>query len=310
MKKFLFVSTFIIILSISLLPHLLFESAAIENSILPPKKQWKISSQIELISCKDGFLLLQKYNGSPACVSASTYISLIDRGYGKFDSEIMMKRPTMMNKLTENMISNQIIMNHWHEMMVNDKTLLNKTMSNWIASMKENKHLLANMMGPITNDPNLREKMITQMKQHDNMMKDLQNHHKWMDSVHDDMMNTDMGIDMDMNTKMEKEMHQQSCPWCPKYEKHISDHHPMNFSNSSKMMDMIHHMWINDQITVDIHNFMLTDPNHMAQMVHNFLSPMLKHMMDDPEIRQEMIEMMLENHEFMNSVRHENRSSD
>ena len=51
---------------------------------------------------------------------------------------------------------------------------------------------------------------------------------------------------------------------------------------------------------------MLENPEHMAIMSESMLDQMLGPMMDDSELRQQMIELMLENQEFMNSIRHEN----
>ncbi len=83
--------------------------------------------------------------------------------------------------------------------------------------------------------------------------------------------------------------------------------HSGTFTHSGRMMDLMHHMWINDEMTNDMHKFMIENPSHMAQMTGQMMEPMLNHMMDDPEIRQQMIEMMLEHQDFMNSIRHQNR---
>jgi hypothetical protein len=296
-----------LIFNLSLSPVFLAEISG-EETIIPPRKQWKEISDIDQLTCKEGLLLLQKNNGAPACVSSSAYLGLVDRGYGMFDSEIMMKRPMMMNNLIEKMTSNQMIMNHWHEMMINDKTMMQKTMQDWISQMKDNPRLLGNMMGPMTSDPNLREQMIETMKQHGTMMKSLQEHPRWMTSVHDEMMGSGMNPDMGMGQNQGQGMH-ANCQWCPQNEQHKTHEHARSFSDSDKMMDMIHHMWINNAMTTDMHDHMIENPSHMAQMSGQMMGPMLGHMMDDPELRQQMIEMMLEHPEFMNSIRHENMMS-
>lgn len=296
----------LIVFSLSLLPAIISQSSAQEDTIIPPRKQWKESSDINQIQCKEGFVLMQKSNGSPACVSPPAYLKLIDRGYGMFDQEIMMKRPVMTSNLIENMASNQMIMNHWHEMMINDKSMMQKTMKNWMIQMKENPKYLENMLGPMTSNPDLREQMIEEMRRHGTMMDALQSHPKWMESVHEPMMKPGMGHNQG------QEMHMANCPWCPEYEMremHEVYGHSMEFSNQGRMMDMMHHMWINQNMTKDMHDYMLENPSHMATMSEQMMGPMLGFMMDNPELRQQMIELMLEHEEFMNSIRHQNPTS-
>ncbi len=293
-------------ISLSISP-ILIQVSAQEDVLIPPRKQWREISDIDQLTCREGLLLLQKHNGAPACVSSSAYLKLVDRGYGMFDSQIMMKRPMMMNNLIETMTADQTIMSHWHEMMLNDKTMMQTTMNNWISQMKENPVYLANMMGPMVSDPVLREQMIAEMKQHGEMMGTLQGHPRWMDSVHDDM-RPGMGQGMHMGSDQGKGMHMANCPWCPEYETHQMHAHFQDFSHSNRMMDMMHHMWINKEMTTDMHEFMLKNPSHMAQMSQQMMGPMLGFMMDDVDLREQMIDLMLEHQEFMNSIRHENQT--
>ncbi|QUC64330.1 hypothetical protein NsoK4_07840 [Nitrosopumilus sp. K4] len=265
------------------------------QSVIPPRHQWKQVNDIDHLTCKEGLLLLQKSNGAPACVSTTTYLKLVDRGYGMFDNAIMMKRPAMLTNLMETMSSNYDLMHHWHNMMQNDPTMMKNTMQKWISKMKENPEFLKNMIGPMTSDPILREDMIKHMRNHPIMEQSLKDHPMWMKSVHDKIMGPEMGSGM-----------HKMCPWCPEYEVHVSHRQQLGFTNSDRMMNMMHSLWINDQISEDIHEFMLENPNHMAQMSKQMMGPMLGFMMDDPEIRQKMIELMLEHEEFMNSIRHEN----
>lgn len=305
MNKLIFSFVLFLVFNLSLSPILIAEISAQEN-ITPPRKQWKEISNIDQLICKENFLLLQKNNGAPACVSSSAYLKLVDRGYGMFDSKIMMDRSMMMNNLIETMASDQIIMTHWHEMMINDPTMMQKTMQDWISQMKDDTKFLENVMGPMTSDPNLREQMIEVMKQHGTMMRSMQDHPRWMNSVHDKMIGSGMspGMGREQNHGHRGQM---DCSWCPEYETHEMHKHSGTFTHSGRMMDLMHHMWINHEMTNDMHNFMIENPSHMAQMTGQMMEPMLNHMMDDPEIRQQMIEMMLEHQDFMNSIRHENR---
>lgn len=51
--------------------------------IYPPLKQNHVGIVIENIQCKDELVLLQKYDGSPACVTESAKEKLIERGWTK-----------------------------------------------------------------------------------------------------------------------------------------------------------------------------------------------------------------------------------
>ena len=44
----------------------------------------------------------------------------------------------------------------------------------------------------------------------------------------------------------------------------------------------------------------------MAMMAHQMMEPMLNGIMDDVDLRDQMIILMLENEDFMNSIRHDN----
>lgn len=306
MNKLTFFFVLTITLSISI--SMIYESSA--QSVIPPRHQWKQIDNIDDIICKDGLILLQKNNGAPACVSPTAYFKLVDRGYGMYDSSLMMKHPEMATNLMKNMASNDRLMMHWHEMMQKDPVMMKTTMNDWVSLMKNNTNYLKNMMSPMTSDPGLRQQMIEHMKNHPQMESSLKQNPRWMDSVHQPMMNSDMGHGMGsgMNQGMGKEMHQNMCQWCSDYEIHMPQH-SMMFANSDRVMDMMHHMWIDNDVAQDMHRFMLENPSHMAQMQQHMMEPMLRHMMDDPELRQQMIEMMLEHHEFMNSIRHENSTN-
>ena len=304
---------FVMIFAISTSP-ILFENSFAQQE-MSPHKQWKKFANIDMITCKPGNLLLQKSNGNPTCVMPSTYLELVDRGYGHHNQSIMDKRPEMMNNLMHNMVSHEKIMNHWHQMMQNDSYKMNQTMKNWISLMKENPELLKNMLGPMSSEPELREKMIQVMHNHDHMETHLKSHSAWMDSVHQPMTT---GMDHD-NSAMKHDNNNDStnCPWCPNYSQHsmgnhqmdMPNSHKMTMSNSSKMMDMIHHIWIHPEMIQNIHSLMLEDPSHMVMMSNQMMEPMLNAVMDDEELRQEMIDLMLEHQDFMDTNKHDNPKS-
>ena len=303
MNKVNFSFVFTIILGISFSPFLFENSFAQENLIIPPRHQWKQSHDPDILTCKDGLILLQKTNGSPACVSSLTYLKLIDRGYGKFDSTQLMKHPEMMTHLMGGMIVEPQLMRHWYTMMVNESKITQHTMSDMILQLKENSEFLANIMGPMTTNLELREQMIENMKNHDQMMISFQEHRGWMNSVHQPMMdsNMDQGMGPSMHGK-------DKCSWCPKIEQH-NLHANLGFHQPKIMEDMMHHVWVNEKMRSQMHDFMLENPPHMDLMTDEIMDSILGLMMDDPELREQMIDMMLKHPEFMNSIRHENKFS-
>ena len=286
----------IVIISGIIVGPAFFESSFAQQD-MSVHKQWKKLVDLDMLTCKSGYLLLQKTNDNPACVMPSTYLELIDRGYGSHNQSIMNKNPEMMNSLVNSMASNEKLMTHWHTMMQKNSNTMENTMNSWISQMKDDPELLKNMLGPMTSDPELREKMIHIMKNHSQMENHLKMNSVWMDSVHKPM----------MDSTMDQKMHYTTCTWCPDYAHYSPNlHSMMKMSGSNNLMDMIHHVWINSEMTEDIHSMMLEDPSHMAMMSNQLMEPMLNAIMNDEDLREQMIDLMLEHEEFMNTLRHDN----
>jgi hypothetical protein len=299
--NFLFVFTIILCIYIS---SFLFENSfAQENQILPPRYQWKQLPDPDILTCKEGLILLPKTNGAPACVLPSTYLKLVDRGYGNFNSSQLMNHPQMMIHLMGEMIVEPQLMYHWHTMIMNDLKIMQYTMSDMIFQLKENPEFMANIMGPMTANPELRKQMIEHMQNHPQMMISFQEHPGWMASVHRPMLGSNIG------QEMRSEMHRNDeCSWCPEIEQLNLQAH-QGFHRPKIMEDIMHHIWVNEKMRTQMHNFMLENAHHMGLMTDQMMESILGSMMDDLELRQQMIDMMLENQEFMNSIRHENKFS-
>lgn len=293
MNKLWILFLFTIVLSINLIP--LFFENAFAQAIIPPRKQWKQVSDMEILTCKSEMLLLQKSDGTPACVSPSTYLKLIDRKYAKYDSTLFVKHPEMIETLLNNMVSNQNIMQHWHDMMIQNPKIMQETMNMWIPKMKNDPNFLKKFMDPIINDPNLRERMIANMKEHSAMMNTLKENTTWMHSVNEKM------------TDMDSHMGQEYSGTDMHSNPHGTMQHGMSFHNQDIMMDMIHHMWITDTMRDKMTEFMLEDSTHIHMMTDQLMEQILNPMMDDAMLRQHMMDIMLENHDFMNSIRYENQ---
>ena len=52
---------------------------------MPPLKQSRMGIPIDEIECRNDLVLIQKYNGSLACVKPKTAEKLIERGWAKPD---------------------------------------------------------------------------------------------------------------------------------------------------------------------------------------------------------------------------------
>ncbi len=284
---------FVVLIIFSLTFNSIFFEQISAQKELSLHKQWKKFADLDSLTCNHEFILIQKNNGVPACVSPSTYLKLVDRGYGNYDSSLLKNNPQMMMKLRDHMISDNALMSHWHQMLNQNPTMMMQSMNDLIFHMKENPELIKNFMGPMTSDPQLRDKMITIMQNHPQMESHLKNNSEWMDKVHDQIMGSGMGSMMHDN-----------CQWCPDYQMH-SMQHSMMLSHSSPIMDMMHEMWIDSGMTSEMYKLMMQNPSHMAMMSHDMMEPMLNSMMGDEILRQKMIELMLEHQDFMNAIRHE-----
>lgn len=297
-----------------LIPFLLFENSFAQQE-LTPHQQWKKFADPDILTCKPGFVLLQKYDGVPACVAPNTYLKLVDREFGFHNQSMLDKRPEMMHHLMQSMVSNDVLMHHWHQMMEKNPNLVIQTMDALTLQVKNNPELLKNLLGPMMSDTQLREKMIQTMKNHGQMENHLKMNPQWMISVHQSVSHSVMKNEPDAhlmkcptcNVNLD-ENNQNYCSWCPTYQ-NSDNMSSTTISNSSKTMDLIHHVWVNSKMSYDMHMIMLEDPSHMYMMSKQMMGPMLNSVMDDEELRQEMTELMLEHQKFMNTIRHENPQS-
>ena len=262
---------------------------------MSPHQQWNKFADIDMLTCKPEHLLFQKTNGNPLCVIPTTYLKLVDRGYGNYDSSIMGKRPTMSNDLMQSMVSNSSLMHHWHEMLQKNPTVMKQILADWISQIRDDPDLLKNMLGLMASDPKLRLEMIESMKNHSHMEIVLKQHSGWMDSVHHPVTNSETADGL----------HHSVCSWCPEYQK-LSDHaSSFEFANPDRMMDMMHVMWIGSEMSQDMNSMMLQNPSHMRHMSEQVMIPMFDSVMDHEDLRQQMIGLLLEHQDFMNAIRHD-----
>lgn len=267
----------------------IFYESGFAQKDMSPLQQWKEFADPDMLSCNGGYLLLQKDNGFPACVSVSTYFKLIERGYGNLDLALLENHPEMINQIIHKILNEQKMTHHWHEMMTKNPAILTETLERWNVKMKENPTLLRNMLGPMTSDPELREELVTIMKNHPEMENSLKQNDRWMVSVH-----FPVGKG-------------HGCEWCADYKIKQKNDFSRDATNSDKMTILIHQIWANTSTSKQMNEMMLESPSHLAAMAQQLIEPMANSVMNDRVLRQEMIDLMLENHDFMNSIRHESQ---
>ena len=296
---------FLILSSFFTIPMFVQDTLAIET--LSPHQQWKKLADPDLLYCKEGYLLLQKTNGIPACVEPSTYVKLIERGYGPYNSSLLSKNSDMLNNLMHYIISDEKLMYHWHEMMKNDFNVMQQSIDDWIVKMKNDPQLLKNFLGPLSSDSNLRAQMIQTMKNHPTMEFYLKQNPTWMKSIHEhvrDVTNNSHGSECSTCGVDSQITLQSSCLWCPEFHFDPTINISPSIPNNGKTMDLLHNLWLNAGMRKQMHHIMIEDPSHMAQMSEQIMEPILYSIMDNEILRSQMMNLLLENNEFMNSIRH------
>ena len=307
MKLAIVLSVIIIALTLGISPLLSNQSFA--QSMMSPRAQMQLNPDISQLSCREGFVILAKANGVPACVSPSSYLRLVDRGWGMWDSTMMMNRPQMMSDLMGGMIQDPQLMQQWHDMMIQNQQQMQQTRDQWLGQIKENPKLLANMMGPMTTDPNLQKQMIDQMLGHQGMMQSIRNNTGWMGMMHGQMMGQGMGMHQCAWCQTASNPNVQygttTCPWCPVTNQTMGTGWMMN--NPQYMQNMMGQIWQNSQWRGQMNDMMIQNPWHIGPMTGQMIGQILNPMMDNPEIRQQMLEMITQNQEFMQKLRNDQK---
>lgn len=288
------VMIFIFILAV--FPMLTMNSFSENTGSISPRQQWNYLPDPDVLTCKDDFIFLQKNDGSPACISPSTFIKLVDRGYGKFDLSQLMKRSEMMVLFLHEIVEDERLITYWHSMMINDPKILHQTMLDMTKNLKENPSFLDHVIGPMMTNSERQKEMIFLMKKNDQMMLSLQNDPIWMKSVHNPSHDFEKKIDPDP-------YQQNECPLCIETNT-VQSSNRLDFHQPKIMEDMVYQIWVNEKLRNKLQFFMFENPNYLEIMGTQLMSPTLEYIMADPDLRQKMILMMMENQNFMNSIRH------
>ena len=177
---------------------------------MPVMHQWNLHHDLAQLTCAKGTaILLMDNDGEPTCVKPSTYLTLVDRGYGKFDSNIMMNRPMMMQGLMGQMMDDPNLTQQMIDNMMNNQQMMQSMMSNnqMMGMMREgmmgqgqmgqgmmgqgqmgqgmmgqgmmgqgmmmrSPEVMNDMMNQMIQNPEFRQQMIDEMQRHHDFMKE------------------------------------------------------------------------------------------------------------------------------------------
>ena len=168
---------------------------------MPVMHQWNLHHDLAQLTCAKGTaILLMDNDGEPTCVKPSTYLTLVDRGYGKFDSNIMMNRPMMMQGLMGQMMDDPNLTQQMIDNMMNNQQMMQSMMSNnqmmgmmrggmmgqgqmgqgmmgqgmmGQGMMMRTPEVMNDMMNQMIQNPEFRQQMIDEMQRHHDFMKEL-----------------------------------------------------------------------------------------------------------------------------------------
>lgn len=92
--------------------------------LLSPLKQFKSGVVVDEIQCKQNLVLIQKYDGSPACVTEQTKQKLVERGWaGTPHVDIIQKVPSVyLDPADISSASNQFAIDYYSNLTQNDST--------------------------------------------------------------------------------------------------------------------------------------------------------------------------------------------
>jgi len=201
MKKLLVVVTLILplIAVLALSPILADSIFAQTQPRIPVGHQWEIHHDVNQLTCAQGYgLLIKDSNEEPACVKPAVYLRLVDRGYGKFDSNIMMNRPMMMQGIMGQMMDDPNLSQQMIDNMMNNQQMMQSMMgNNQMMGMMKGGMMGQGQMGPgmmghgmMMNNPELMNNMMNQMFQNpefrQQMIDEMQRHHQFMQELLED----------------------------------------------------------------------------------------------------------------------------
>lgn len=115
--------------------------------IMSPRQQYMVSNDPNQVTCRPGMgVLLSSSTGTPACVTPTTYMRLVDRGWGNYDTNFMMKDQQFMQGIMNNMMYHSQMIGY----MMNNQQMLQfmKGNNQWMGMMHRGPMMGGPMMGP------------------------------------------------------------------------------------------------------------------------------------------------------------------
>ncbi len=193
MKKSIIALTLILplVALLALSPNLADSVFAQTQPRMPVGHQWEIHHDVNQLTCAKGYgLLIKDSNEEPACVKPAVYLRLVDRGYGKFDSNIMMNRPMMMQgimgqmmddpNLTQQMIDNMMNNQQMTQSMMGNNQMMGMMRGGMMGQgqmgqgmMMRSPEVMNDMMNQMVQNPEFRQQMIDEMQRHHQFMQEL-----------------------------------------------------------------------------------------------------------------------------------------
>lgn len=190
-----------------------------EMQMMSPRQQWMMSNDPSQVTCRTGMsLLISSSSGAPACVSPTTYMRLVDRGWGSYDFNHIARDQQFMTGIMNNMMYHPRIMgymmndpqslqhmqqnNQWMGMMhrgqmMGGPMMGSAMMQNYTVGcpwcpvgsgiqqgwMMHNPQHMQNMMGYMMNDPELRQQMFEHMMSNQQYMQQLMQNQTFMQKI-------------------------------------------------------------------------------------------------------------------------------
>ena len=162
----------IITISISLFSEQVFAQTSMPMS---PRQQMSTLNDPSQIHCREGFVMMMRgTTDSSVCVNPNTSLRLVDRGWGNFDMNMMMKNnPQQFQVLANSMLNNPNTSKLWYDVGFEPnikQNLADQITSSMIQNPQKVNPMMNFMIGSMMNDPELRQQMIDQMMNNQEMM--------------------------------------------------------------------------------------------------------------------------------------------
>ena len=126
--------------------------------------------------------MMRGMSGTPVCVNPDTWLRLADRGWGMWDMNMMMQNPTQMQQVMNSMMNNPDTGKLWYDTMT-DPQHMQDMFDQMTTTMKQSPQNSWPMMNFMMNDPELRQQMIDQMMQNQDMMQSILQHQQFMQQL-------------------------------------------------------------------------------------------------------------------------------